>query len=257
MFVGSCSEHESETEKMDAKSEEYLQYMETHVDDLLSVKPVLTHKTRGTTITVNFNVGTTTMVYIDFPKDTTTEEKKLSRIATLGDLLKLTETAGVVVSLERNELTTDSLCFSNNEAKEKLAPSVQKSKEYLYSYGFTDDSIQQMLDENNADETALVPFVLACIEHEKNSLTAYSYKPLDMNSLFASNANAFTIDWDKASNCAVSALGLDVFWAIGQSSLKTWGIAAMKKAFKTVATKVVGPMGALIAAGQFTYCYMS
>lgn len=229
MFVGSCSENESATAQMNAVSEDYLQYMETNLDCLLSVKPVSAPKTRGDSLKVNFSVDSTTMLFIDFPEDATAEERDLSRIATLGDLLKLTETVGVMVSIERNELTSDSLCFSDEEAREKLAPSVQKSKEYLYSYGFTDDSIQQMLDENDADETALVPFVLACIEQEQNELTAYSYKPLGLSSLFALNANAYTVDWDKASDCAIQALGIDIFWAIGPSTLKTWGVAAMKK----------------------------
>ena len=73
---------------------------------------------------------------------------------------------------------------------------------------------------------------------------------------FVTSAKAnSTIDWYKVGNCAIKALGVDIFYGLSQSNLKTWSVAMMKRAFKTVAKKVIGPIGAIICVGEFSHCY--
>ncbi len=105
------------------------------------------------------------------------------------------------------------------------------------------NDIQEMLIENGAPETDLVPFVLACAEYEQNQLNVNS------TSLTRS------IDWPRVGECAIKAIGLDIFYGLNQSTLSTWGVPAMKKAFKSIAKKLLGPIGAIIAVGEFVACY--
>jgi len=55
-------------------------------------------------------------------------------------------------------------------------------------------------------------------------------------------------------NCAMEALGLDVIAMLSQSNAKKWAKKAIKKAFKAVASKFLGPVGAAIAIIDFSIC---
>ena len=197
-------------------------------------------------------------VYVDFPEDTPLLDiNKVQRIKNVDDMMLLSHQTAAEFSFEKSDLTRDSIYISENEVKIALNPMVKESKEYLYGKGFTDYDIDEMLRENNADETALVTFVLALIEREQTESASLAKNTVIYPLLFATSAQAVSVNWSKAGNCALSALGFDIFTSLGHSQLKTWGVRAMKKAFTAVAKRMVGPIGALIFVGEFSICYFN
>ena len=70
-------------------------------------------------------------------------------------------------------------------------------------------------------------------------------------STFKNDINIFDNDYVK---CAAVAIGADALWALGGSSASSWSRAAMKKAFKAVAKRFLGPVGVAIAVVSFGVC---
>jgi hypothetical protein len=64
-------------------------------------------------------------------------------------------------------------------------------------------------------------------------------------------------DWDDFIECGAIAIGADAIYALSQSTASTWSWAVIKKAFKTVAKKMLGPIGVAIAVISFTTCMIS
>lgn len=194
-------------------------------------------------------------VYVDFPEGTPSSDiEKVSKLESLDDMMLLSHQTAAEFHFEKSDLTKDSIVISEDKAKKAIIPMVAESREYLYAKGFTKKDIDDMLKENNADETVLVSFVLTLIEREQleNKLAiSKSY-----SSFFAIPARA-EVDWGKAGNCALHALGVDIFYGLSQSTLKTWGVTAMKRAFATVAKKIVGPIGVAFFVGDFAWCYFN
>lgn len=75
---------------------------------------------------------------------------------------------------------------------------IQTAKNYLYAKNFSDDEIQEMLIENNAQECDLVPLVLSLVEQEKDS-NNLSYNSSTSFSIFAQTAYASELTTSKLS----------------------------------------------------------
>ncbi len=170
----------------------------------------------------------------------------LEPIVTPGQILDLVKTTGAEISLINDGTYTHTLTISEDESVKALKPLIQDSKKYLYMRGFSENEIQQMLKENDADESALVPFVLALAEEEE-------YQQMELSTVFYTNTRS--IDWKKAGGCALYAIGADVLSAYKHSGAKTWSKVILKRVFKTVASRLLGPVGAVIAVIEFSYCY--
>lgn len=118
-----------------------------------------------------------------------------------------------------------------------------------------------MLKENNATESDLVLLALVVNEQEvKNqqvakaaSINSFDFMDLFVTPAYAQDVKCTTILKD-VFDCAIEALGFDIGWATATSIAKTWTKAAIKKAFKSIAQKALGPVGAAIAAGKFIWC---
>lgn len=65
---------------------------------------------------------------------------------------------------------------------------------------------------------------------------------------------AYATEWSDVGDCAIRAIGMDIFAGLGSSAIKTWGKAAIKKAFKVAAKKIVGPVGVAITVVEFAVC---
>ena len=132
-----------------------------------------------------------------------------------------------------------------------LSPLVNESKQYLYTKGFTEQGIQQMIVEQGGTEQDLVPFVMSLtdIEHRQISV-ATNYSDFFVNSAYANKMNPYV-------KCALVAIGADVLWALGGSSASTWTMVAMKKAFGAVAKRLLGPIGVALAVVSFGVCLAS
>jgi len=149
-----------------------------------------------------------------------------------------------------SESLEDVILISEAKTSASLASMVIQSKQYLYSLGMTDDDIQQMLQEENADESTLVPFTLALIEHDNSCY--YAQVRNDHFSLIPCAYAA--VDWKQVGQCSLHAIGADIFFGLGTSLTKTWTKAAIKKAFKVAAEKIVGPVGVAITVVDFALC---
>lgn len=258
LLLGSCQEKTiAEEVKV---SNQFMSSLKQSIPTLMSSKIVVgISEKRKKSLSLVGNKKELKVVYIDFPNDTPEYYRKdVKELNTLDDMLRLSHHTAAEFTLEKNENVRDSIYLSETVAKEQLYPLVEKSKIYLLSKGFSEKDIEDMLKENNADETELVSFVLALTEKEnkENSqmeiMSSFLNNPLP----FVTSAKAYpTINWNKAGNCAIKALGVDIFYGLTQSNLKTWSVAMMKRAFKTVAKKVIGPIGVIICIGEFSHCY--
>lgn len=176
----------------------------------------------------------------------------------VNDLLTVTREVGAQLSFEKTADTDLVISLSEDKAIETLTPLISECKKYLYTKGFSEKDIQEMIKENGVTEADIVPFVMALTEIEDNKNASFQFDGNLDGVIYAVGfepQNEAKIDWNKAGKCAIKALGFDMFYAIGQSTLKTWGVAAMKRAFTTVAKKLAGPIGVAIMVGEFTGCY--
>ena len=163
------------------------------------------------------------------------ESIQKEELITFKDVIALQERLGVCISSSRTSITIDSIYVDVEAAEKALDPMVKQSKQWLYSKGMSENEIQTMLAEEGATESELVPFVMGCMEAEGTVATR-------------------AISLEKAKHCALMALGFDFVSYLGNSGITTWGKAALKKAFKSVAKKALGPAGAAIALIEFGIC---
>ena len=129
-------------------------------------QPVVEHnknsrsKMMGSTGTIKEEpVAEKTDIFLDVPEECTLSN--IDEIVTTRDFVDLIKTTGATISLNDDGNSTYTLSMSNEAALKSLEPLVASSKQYLLGKGMTDDDIQEMLNENETDETALVPLVLA------------------------------------------------------------------------------------------------
>ena len=161
--------------------------------------------------------------------------------------------ADATVSIFNDGTAVDSVAISVNEAKQKLAPMVAKSRAYLLRNGMTNADIDEMLRENNVDETELVPLVLAMMEYDGSLYTGMA--PFCAPKTGGKDYNQSSKpDWKKIGSCALLALGCDIFDSFRNSACRSWSKAVIIKAFKIVAKRAYGPVGVVIAVGSFAGC---
>ena len=193
-------------------------------------------------------------LYFDFPEDTPVEVKNLCHmIRTVQDISALHNLTAAEVSTT-DDVRNYCVTLSKSKIKEVLSPTVEESKKYLYSKGFTEEDIQEMLEENNADETELVILVLALTNQEYKDMEFAKLNIRHKSLLDIFVTPCYATDLSVPIDCGVEAIGLDVFTGLTQSTAKTWSVKVIKQIFKTVAKKALGPVGALIAVGDFAWC---
>lgn len=180
-------------------------------------------------------------IYVNLKfKDTPINFKDLK---TPKQIVELVGNTGAKLSLIKDESCDGMLLISDIETKQALNPLISSSKQYLYEKGFTEDEIQDMLQENDADESEIVPFVTALIKEE------YAQQNFSQNTVNNS--------WKEIKpyfRCLVDALGVDAMSALTQSVAKNWNKAVLKRVFKIVAKKMYGPIGVMIFTIEFARC---
>lgn len=187
-------------------------------------------------------------VYIAFSDEVTPEiESAFNNTKSIQDLANLIEYTDAIIQDEPNGNSINyPIVVPIEKVAESLNPLVIESKEYLYSKGFSENAIQQMLTENNGTELDLIPFVIALTEIEKNQSTfATNNLNLFIGSTYAMN---------EYVKCAMVAIGADVLWALGGSQASAWSMTMMTKAFGAVAKRFLGPIGVAIAVVSFGLC---
>ena len=231
----SCSGEEIESTSEISKSPVSLATMQPLYNDCLN-HPVIVSDVKSTRAVLASSVNLTPL-YLERPQPLASGVKiKKEELVTFNDIIALQDELGVSFSTTPSINTIDCIYIDAEKAEKCLCSMVKESKQWLYSKGMSETDIQSMLTEEGATESELVPFVLGCMDAENRVVSAVN------------------VDWDKAEHCALAALGLDFTTFLGTSGIKTWGKVALKKAFKCVAQKALGPAGAAIAAIEFGVC---
>ncbi|MBP3839284.1 MAG: hypothetical protein ILA04_09190 [Prevotella sp.] len=195
----------------------------------------------------------TSTIAVDFPPNT--DESLINLLGetkTLEDLIELRRLARAIYTYDVDASAAQySVEVSKAKVTATMSPMVEKSKKFLKEEkGFTEEEIQEMLAENNVDETQLVPLVALICEQESRTGNG-----LAANSSFGFNllatpcyANSRIVD------CAMKAIGADVLYSLASSGLKTWSKALIRQSFKVIAKRALGPIGAAIAVAEFALC---
>lgn len=172
---------------------------------------------------------------------------------TLVELVQFSDAVNGTVAMFNDGTAIDSMTISETEAREKLDPMVEQAWKYLRGKGMTDSEINAMLEENNADETALVPLMIALMEYEgcfDESVVAQA-PSMNPNQPFQDKQ----FDYKQAALCVVKILGGDLIDEILSSGTQAISKKFIIKTFKKVAKRYVGgPVAVAIAVIDFADC---
>ncbi len=191
-------------------------------------------------------------IYIEVSPEIATDNRDLIfNVSSIQDLTTLVGFPDVSINYEPITGSPNHLIEVSVEAvSNSLTPLINESKQYLYSKGFTESDIQQMLIEENGLETDLIPFAMVLTQLE-NEIPSVAFNPF---SFFISNTYARELTGDDFIRCGIVAIGLDFLYSAAHSTAKTWTISAMKKAFKPIVARMFGPVGVAIAVASFGIC---
>jgi hypothetical protein len=249
----SCKKAAYESSESNKSNDKFLAALETNKKKIGNIAFSRTKRTNTTARAVAPDPDEIT-VYVQFPNEATQENEVLfQNTNSLQDLADLIHETNAVVHFDT---TITNINYPINlpieTIENSLNPLIQEAKQYLYSKGFTEQAIQQMIEEENASEVDLVPLVISLVEIENSQSfvkSYYNYLPIT-----SAHAKEVVKDWAPVGECALKAVGADVLYALYQSTAKVWTMAAIKTAFKTVASKVIGPVGVAIAVIEFGWC---
>ncbi|MHA8065553.1 hypothetical protein V7S76_02610 [Aquirufa sp. ROCK2-A2] len=130
------------------------------------------------------------------------------------------------------------------EAKSKLLPLLEASKELLLSYGIDEAEISESLDK---DDPRIIVLSLAIFSSKfKNQDVA-----LNLNSILGTELYANKADPDVLE-CALKAGGVKTLYEIFKDGVVTK--AVLKKALKTIAKKYIGAVGIAFGLYEFGSC---
>ncbi len=192
------------------------------------------------------------------------EREKIERTKTLGELMTVANEVGAVIrttdglgdNLTRKDYVKDFVEVNVSEVSAKLNMQtlIAKSKEFLRARGLSDNDMNVMLSEDNADECALVPLALSMAECENSSYIAQQKLQMASSySIFATQAYA-AVDWGEVWHCTKYALGIDIVNAIVQNGTRKWTKVLIKKMFKTMVSRTCTPVAAVIVTASFVSC---
>lgn len=63
-----------------------------------------------------------------------------------------------------------------------------------------------------------------------------------------------SLTWAEVGNCAIAAIGVNVFYSLMYSGASTWSIASITTAFTNVAKRFIGPIGVALTVAAFGFC---
>lgn len=209
--------------------------------------------------------GTQDSLYIGFPKDSIPTGKDPDPgnmgyhgpVMTPAELIALIHNTGCTIKREKTSDDDELLLLSDEECTEALSPVIMECKHYLCAKGFTLNDIDDMLEENNATESDLVPFVLALAEREENQEEFTLSLNSTFNPLSLLSVSAYALDqedMEKAFGCALQVIGIDILRDLSTIPPSKWTKALLKKVFKKTITRMVGPAGAVLAVIEFSIC---
>ena len=197
------------------------------------------------------------IIGIDFPAETEDFLKKyFDNAQTIEDLIELRRLTNAVYTYGEDVQDPESIIeVSREEVLNIMDPMIEMSKKFLIEEkDFSEDEIQEMLEENDADESQLVPLVMLICEDEVKLADLPEIDDNHNNNLLPTPRYAPKSTGNHVLDCAIKAIGADVLVSAAQSGLKTWSKELIKKSFKVIAKRALGPIGAAIALVEFALC---
>lgn len=199
-------------------------------------------------------------VYVEMAYAKSIQETGLTKVSSLKDVGRLITEEGANFSFEPTDYTVDSFELSEIKANEALQPLIQASKTYLYSLNFSEKEIQDMISECGGQECDLVLLVLGLVAVNEEEFQEYQLAPVVPAGFLPIGENETVsplLNWNDVLDCAMEAIGADVFYALAASKPNVacvWTKKAIKKLVASVAKRVLGPAGVILAVGEFGYC---
>lgn len=253
-FAVSCQSEEETTRSKDEAAVEFINTYNSTAEDVLGIGVRPGDKSKSPRKAIPTKADSMQTVYVK-PSTGTGNAGSLQPFTgtTINEFTDYLSWADATVSIFNDGTAVDSVAISVNEAKQKLAPMVAKSRAYLLRNGMTNADIDEMLREKNVDETELVPLVLAMMEYDGSLYTGMA--PFCAPKTGGKDYNQSSKpDWKKIGNCALEALGFNIGTQIITSACNSWSKAVIMKAFKTIAKKSCGPVGVVLTVGAFANC---
>lgn len=246
LLISSCS-NKNELESIYSNNQSYLQKIENLKNTAFCMDILPDFQTKASSSDEPKRIKVILPVdESDFLIDT----PEIELVSNLNDLQGIVRNYAADLVIANDADTSKRIILvSETKIANALNPMINESKNYLYSIGLTDSDIQEMVLEAETDESALIPFALAIMEHDNNCYLSW----IDKHKIMLIN-NAYAATWADAGHCALQALGADIFWSFGTSVAKTWAKTAIKRAFKEAAKKMIGPVGVAITVVEFSIC---
>jgi len=214
-------------------------------------------------------------VGLRFPTDVYDGEiEGLDSISTVEQLLKLCHRTAAEIFVDDTTMTEYAITLSNKAASESLRPIVSSSRKFLRERDFTDEEIDEMISEEGGTEEdlAVLVSIIATYEYEMERHSVAQAAPqvkFNLMDLFATPARAqlmpppsdpgfgqttYQVVVRDVLDCAYDVvIGVD-FKKLLASTGPVVSKTAVKAAFKSIAKKTLGAVGAVIAVAQFACC---
>lgn len=190
-----------------------------------------------------------------------TDDTQGEEIETIGELMEI----GNIISIDgigigdgddiddsddSSEVVTHCFEVPIQPTSSALTSSVSSAKNYLRQKGYSDTDISEIVD--GGKEENLIPLVIGLIEadNEQSNSTVLN----DFNQLFGNSLHAQS--WGSIVGCAIASTGLDVFNDLRslQGKEKKVRNKILKRAFRKIAAKFLGPIGIAITVIEFGTC---
>lgn len=212
LVFNSCSENDEGISKNSAANLDFKKAFDLNSKKTGSIS--LSHKNNGKmnmrALSSNSQMAS---VYINFPNQPTKEvETAFNEVNSIEELSIL---------LQRSDATVQSVPISINseyvvnvpveQVDKSLDPLIVEAKKFLYTKGFTDDTIQKMIEDNNGTEEDLIPLVSIIVNSESAQLSQVNKVVPNIFMTTNSFAASRKLTLYMIGECTLTALGADIF----------------------------------------------
>ncbi len=201
------------------------------------------------------------VIKVQFSEGTPPEDKELASLAkTVQDVSSLYRITAAELTVDADDFfgnetgNTETIVLSEEKARTLLVPYVKASVDYLMAQGLTENQIDSIKNVTNATDEDLVIASMLLLNQELKNRESSIAKSNKMNKIHIFATPCHAVNFSGVMDCGLQAIGMDIFYGLSQSVAKTWSVKVIIKAFGTVAKKAIGPIGAAIAVGEFSYC---
>lgn len=252
LMAVSCQSEDETTQSSNADFAEFANVYNSAMSDIFSIEVGKSDDGDGAKDTQKGeSLDSLRQIYI-IPNSQFKMEEQFAE-CTLADFAESMQLVDATLSTFNDGTAVDSVLVSEAEAREKLAPMVRQAWKYLRGKGMTTAEIRGMLAANDADETELVPLMLALMESEggfERGLTACA--PPSPNAHHP--AQDRQLDLERVGKCALQAIGVDAAFELLGAGVRKFSKELAVKLFACVAGKYAGPVTVIIMVADFALC---